>query len=107
MPERANRVLPYLLVVLAAWAGAYVFSDQAIKEVEQRVNNGIHQAREDRYAADIEGCERGNATVRAPLYTLGLVLRNEDDMPEDVHRAADAILTLAEPLQCYEVINKP
>ena len=96
VPLRVRVVGSYLLVVAASWLGATLAADYTVS-----------QAREDRYTSDIEACVRGNLTVRGPLSSFATSIVNEDDLTEDVHRAATALKASVAPVDCERVVNKP
>jgi hypothetical protein len=87
-----SRALPYVLVVVAAWAGGWYFARDAADQA---------------YTNLLTSCERVNATVRTPLYAFATTIVNEDELPGDVVRAAELLRTLTEPVECPVVVDKP
>jgi len=90
-----GRWVPYVLVVTAATAGSWLAAQYAIDETATIA-----------YWNAVDGCERGNVTVRVPLHDFAAELARDygNNIPA-VTRAARETRDRTYPVNCLEVVE--
>ena len=105
-----RRVIPYLLVVLAAWAGSYFWYEQN----EDRRQATIDRLTTEQFSEDVDSCKRVNYGARRPINhffsdvtDIRGLRRSEDPAARALWRHAKEARKDTRPQDCLRVVGAP